>query len=93
MSDVRLSTQTGLKMILQCLPESPFKETASRIIGDAVAKIDAQDDLLVASDNVAQELAWASFGECRGYNDANHWRLGSIQEALDSYKTARAACA
>jgi len=92
MSEVRLSTQMGLKMILQCLPESPFKDTASRIICDAVAKIDAQNNLLVVADNVAQELAWASFGECRGYNDANQWRLGSIQDALDSYKTARAAC-
>jgi len=33
----------GLKMILQCLPESPFKDTASQIIGEAVAKLDEQE--------------------------------------------------
>lgn len=47
MSEVRLSTQMGLKMILQCLPESPFRDTASRIIGEAVAKLDEQEDLIV----------------------------------------------
>lgn len=47
MSEVRLSTQAGLKIILQCLPESPFKDTASRIIGEAVAKLDEQEDLIV----------------------------------------------
>lgn len=93
MSEVRLSTQAGLKMILQCLPESPFKNTASRVIGEAVAKLDAQEKLIVTSNNVAQELAWLSFGSCRGYNDKNYWRLGSIQESLDAYKVARAACA
>lgn len=93
MSEVRLSTQMGLKMILQCLPESPFRDTASQIIVEAVVKIDAQNALIVASDNVAQELAWRALGECRGYNDRNSWRLGSIQESLDAYKAARAACA
>lgn len=41
-----LSTQSGLKMILKCLPESPFKETSKVIILDAVEKLDALDHIV-----------------------------------------------
>ena len=68
MSEVRLSTQAGLKMILQCLPESPFRDTASRIIGEAVAKLDEQEDLIVDLSKKVEELegcAWNSLSEAQ----------------------------
>lgn len=68
MSEVRLSTQAGLKMILQCLPESPFRDTASQIIGEAVAKLDEQEDLIVDLNKKVEELegcAWNSLSEAQ----------------------------
>ena len=77
MNGVRLSPQAGLKMILQCLPESPFKDTATRVIGEAVQMIDDQE-LMISQLN----------SEIEDMQQGFHWNRLSEKEKDDAIKKA-----
>ena len=73
MREVRLSTQAGLKMILQCLPSSQFKDTAARIIGDAVQMLDDQEMMISQLNGEIEDMQrlehWNGLSE-EGKNEA-----------------------
>ena len=77
MCEVRLSTQAGLKMILQCLPNSPFKDTATRIIGEAVQMLDDQE-LMISQLN----------GEIEDMQCLAHWNSLSEKDKEEAIKKA-----
>lgn len=66
----KISTQAGLKMILQCLPESPFKEAAKIILSEAVEKLDQLDHFVDANKMVC--ICRASGQETQGYAGWNN---------------------
>ena len=77
MREVRLSTQAGLKMALQCLPSSPFKYTATRIIGEAVQMLDDQE-LMISQLN----------GEIEDMQRLEHWNGLSEEGKNEAIKKA-----
>ena len=75
--EAQLSTQAALRMILQCLPDSPFKDTATRIIGGAVQILDDQELMISQLNDEIEDIQRLA-----------HWSRLSEKEKDEAIKNA-----